>query len=665
MGFKITRIAFVGFALTVMLSMFGGSNMRAGINSKHAAYSNLPTLPTPPPIYNAPEQNLGGISVVISQLDTNKCYSDTKAVLMATVSGGTGGPYQYSWSYNNGVSTVSVIHNSVATKDSLKNIGTYGVLLLVTDLGIGGGKVSKTFNMTTISALGAYIDSTATTCPGKCDGKLSASGVGGFGNSDTYSYKWSAGTIDPTDPSGGSIKALCSKTNYTLTVTDQYNCSATLVKTVPAATPMSLNSTVTEVKCNGGNTGQIQLNPSGGHPANIGGTLTYTYAWSNGNKTNAISGLTKGIYSVSVTDSNACQLISADTITEPSKIVVTLATTNVSCNGANNGKATPTVIGGTGIPANYAYNWSNGGNTAVQSTLAGSLLGTTYTLTVTDLNNCTATATDTIFQPNLLSFTSSSFVHTKCYVGCDASVTVVPNGGTSPYVYTWPAPIAGSTATATSVCVGSYTVTVTDSKSCTATTNVTVTTPGVLTPNLTKTDITCAGLCTGVVTATPTGGVPVPAYTYSWAGPSALTFTTATKNALCNGGTYSVTVTDANACTATATIAVTEPLVLTVTLTPTDVKCNGLGNGTITAAPLGGTTPYQYAWSGSAAGQVTATATNLVPGTYTVTVTDASNCSQTATATIKEPVVLSASISLVAPISCNGICDGSIKVTGA
>ncbi len=88
-------------------------------------------------------------------------------------------------------------------------------------------------------------------------------------------------------------------------------------------------------------------------------------------------------------------------------------------------------------------------------------------------------------------------------------------------------------------------------------------------------------------------------------------------------GTYSVTVTDANGCETTASGVISEPAALSISGTTTDVACNGDASGEIVLTVIGGTADYSYAWSN---GQTAATATGLVAGTYTVTITDEAGC---------------------------------------
>jgi hypothetical protein len=170
-------------------------------------------------------------------------------------------------------------------------------------------------------------------------------------------------------------------------------------------------------------------------------------------------------------------------------------------------------------------------------------------------------------------------------------------------------------------------------------------------------NISCYGGCNGSTTADGVGGVAP--YTYSWSNPVA---TTQTVQNLC-AGTYTVTVMDATSATATATVMITSPLPLTATSTSTAATC-GNPNGTATAIPSGGTGAYTYVWN-SIPSQTSATASGLLPGTYTCTVTDMNACTILVPVNVANQAGPSLSPS-VTNCSCFGMCDGALasNVTG-
>ncbi|MFN0290761.1 putative Ig domain-containing protein [Pedobacter helvus] len=141
-----------------------------------------------------------------------------------------------------------------------------------------------------------------------------------------------------------------------------------------------------------------------------------------------------------------------------------------------------------------------------------------------------------------------------------------------------------------------------------------------LSATLSKTDVKCNGSQTGTATATVVGGKAPYRYAWSPRGGSA-----ATAEGL-SAGTYTVTITDANNTVITRTVLIEEPSALVITnLTKVDNQAFGASNGSATATVTGGVAPYTYAWTGNAS--TSATAANLAEGTYTLTVTDANNCS--------------------------------------
>src|SRR5690606_35673089 len=215
----------------------------------------------------------------------------------------------------------------------------------------------------------------------------------------------------------------------------------------------------------------------------------------------------------------------------------------------------------------------------------------------------------------------------SCNGANDGSITVNVTGGTAPYTYLWSTPLGGNSPSVSNLSPGAYTLTVTDSDNSTLTETFTIIEPAVLTANTTKVDIGCSGQSNGTATVTAAGGTAP--YTYLWS--NGMTTATATN---LQAGSYSVTVTDAKGCTVNASVSITQGSLMTVLGTKTDISCYGANDGSIVLNVTGGSSPYTYSWSNAATSQSIA---NLIKGTYTVTVTDANNCSETVSFTIVEP----------------------------
>jgi subtilisin-like proprotein convertase family protein len=291
-------------------------------------------------------------------------------------------------------------------------------------------------------------------------------------------------------------------------------------------------------------------------------------------------------------------------------LAVTATGTNVTCNGGSNGTATANATGGSG---SYTYAWSNGGNTQTITSLAAG----TYNVTVTS-GGQTATASVVITQPAALSV-SATGTNASCGSN-NGTATANPSGGTSPYSYLWSN--GGTTQTITGLAAGTYTVTTTDDNGCTASSSVTIVSSSSMSVNVTGTNVSCNGGNNGTATANPVGGTPP--YTYAWSNGG----TTQTISGLA-AGTYNVTVTSSNGCSGTGSVTITQPAALTVSVS--GVNPTSGNNGSATANPSGGTSPYSYLWSN---GGTTQTITGLGAGTYTVTVTDANNCTATGSVTL-------------------------------
>ena len=380
---------------------------------------------------------------------------------------------------------------------------------------------------------------TNVTCNGYSNGSINVTVSGG---TSPYTYIWSdqVTTEDRSNLFAGT---------YSVSVNDAHSCgpvTATVVITEPGVITITGTST-TNATCYG-SSGTADITVTGGTPS-------YTYSWSDGAGTGNPKSLLAGTWTVTVSDANGCpSAITTVTITEPPQIVITgTSTTNVTCNGYNNGSASVSATGGT-VP--LTYEWSTSPVQTTQ-TATGLTVGT-YTVTVSD-NFCgDFTTTVNITEPSVLTISGSSKTDNTCFDGTDGKISVTVTGGTTPYSYSW-----SGTGTGTNLRTGlagagtagtTYTVTVSDANSCgplTMSFTITSSSLSALTVNTTTTDASCWGYSDGRLLMTVSGGnIP---YNYTWAGPNGsgatITGTTASMNLTAKpAGTYSITVTDAGLC---------------------------------------------------------------------------------------------------------------------
>jgi len=411
-----------------------------------------------------------------------------------------------------------------------------------------------------------------------------------------YTYNWSNGG------SGATISNLAAGT-YTVTVTDNAAATATASVTITQPTVLALTPpTITNVSCNGGNNGSITAHASGG-------VAPYFFNWSNGNSGATISNLVAGSYTVTVTDNNSCTKTATYSVTEPSIIVINLVSLiHESCAGLQDGGIIITTSGGA---APLFSEWSNGfiGNSITD------LAPGAYTVTVTDNNNCTKTASYTVNPGGTVAVDLIDIVNVTCPGGNNGSISVMASGGMAPYTYMWSN--GGSGATISNLTAGNYLVTVTDSKGCQLVKLYTITQPVAFAITIAQAESNlCFGDANVDLTTTVTGGSSP--YTGLWSNG-----VVGMSNPNLAAGTYTITITDNKGCMSTASSVVTQPVQLTVMVMTTDETGIGANDGTATASVTGGTGAYTYLWSN---GGTTATIVGLAPGSYTVTVTDANGC---------------------------------------
>lgn len=514
-------------------------------------------------------------AATITQSAMVLCNGQTNGALTANPVGGAA-PFTYSWS-----------SGGTAQTETGLGAGTY--TCTITDA--NSLVASQTFTITEPTALVTTSSQNNITCNGGNNGDATAMVSGG---TSPYSYTWSSGGTAATETGLAAGTYFCS-------IVDANGCSSSASVVITEPTAIAITASQTNVNCNGGSDGTATASPSGG-------TTPYTFVWSNSATTATTIGLAAGTYSCTVTDNNGCTMSQTVIVTEPAAIAAMMTTTDVSCNGGNNGDATATVSGGT---SPYTYAWSSGGTAATEM----GLVAGTYTCDITDANGCTSSSSVTVNEPTVMAVAATS-TSVLCNGGT-ADVTVTATGGTSPY----------SGDGMFTVNAGTYNYVVTDNNGCMDSASVTITEPTALDVSVTTSNgpTTCSGT-DGMIDITVTGATP--GYSYLWSNSA----TTEDVSGLA-AGTYSVTVTDTNGCTSTvnATLADPNPPTVTLALTVSSVCADDASVTLSGGSPAGGV----YSGTAVTAGVFDPSTNVLGANTITYTYTDPNTgCSATSTGTI-------------------------------
>ena len=411
------------------------------------------------------------------------------------------------------------------------------------------------------------------TCNGASDGSIDLTVAGGAVN---YTYAWTT-----TDGSGLDA-AVADQTGlgpgtYKVEISDSNNCKIDKTYTISEPDALSLSQSSSDfngfdASCSGGVDATIDLTITGGAP-------TYSYAWTttDGSGLDATaedqSGLSAGTYDVIVTDLNGCQISDSFLITEPPPIVLTSILSdfngfNISCNGESDGSIDITVSGGTisGGDTDYTYEWTTLNGTGLDTSLPDQtgLSAGTYTVKITDSNNCSLTRSIDILQADPIDLTGVLSDYNGYNVSvkglADGFINITPVGGSGGYIYEWSTAdgsgLIDGEQDQTGLTIGTYTLKLTDSNGCSTSKSFTLVEPTELTIDLgtDPTNILCFGEKTGVLKAIITQE-SVPSYKYTLNGTdyqgnvileTVSSITLLNHTFLVKAGIYTITVEDLN-----------------------------------------------------------------------------------------------------------------------
>ena len=454
------------------------------------------------------------------------------------------------------------------------------------------------------------------------------------GGTRPYSIIWQDGATDMVN------SHVPSDVEFGYTVTDANGCFVDSVVTVGQPDAMTLSLTPNNASCYGVNDGSVSVQSVSG------GVLPYGFVWSNGqNGGSSINGLGAGNYTLVVTDANNCTVSATSSVMQPDELVATIVSTNVEC-GISEGSVTANVFGGTG---DYSYIWSNG---RVDVSM-GNLTSGSYSLTATDANGCTATASTRISIAGMLTASISELTPISCFGQNDATLVAEVEMAQEPVTYVWNSGQSGQTQYGLGM--GQYIVTATDAWGCVGVATYLVSSPSAVMLTAQTTDALCYNTFEGSIETHVYGGHPP--YTYLWTNGS----TDSNLDDL-RQGTYGLVVTDSTGCVVQQNFTINAPERIEITPEITNIDCHGKKNGKVLINVQGGVLPYDYGFSiGNAMVHGSNYYEHLKPGSYEIMIGDANGCRESQTIVISEPAKLEGEAVITKP-SCKDLNDGMIEM---
>jgi len=606
------------------------------------------------------QPNLLTIDSIVSVQAT--CYGRTDGSAKVKIMGGTR-DYKLIWSdASNGrviSSTDSIVtdfNNPIECYSTITNrTGKYK--LGVTDVNSCFQTLTVTITQPDSLDLKVEID------PVKCNGGdwiIRAKAKGGVAlekpNPLPYVYEWyEKNSIGDSQKLGSTDSILvCKAGNYFVKIIDKNLNQKLMSFNLEDPSVLSVSLVKTDIQCHGDSIGSVEAIPTGG-------TAPYSYLWGKGETTKKLEHLKSGNYSVTVTDSHGCSALGNIDINESKALKATLyRSTDISCNGSDNGIIT---IKGEGGSGSYKLRYKNDNSPVWKYTSENfspdtirieGLKKDKYYLTIQDSYVCNTSDTIVvdIKEPSAIQIDSIAAQQPKAKNGTNGWIKLGIKGGTfiSPqtlYKIKWSytngdqIPFASNDTltnnttlftTMKSIGAGQYTLSVTDANNCTSSKNIIIGEPDLLEVTVnTLSPISCNGE-SGTLVAKATGGVRFKGlkkpYIYEWYGNAEKTKILQSGNDStfkCISNDYFVIVKDSNEIKATSEIInLPQPNKLTATINTTDVSETSENDGSLEAIVTGGTPPYKYLCNKI---ETTAITDGLKAGIYDVLVTDLNLCS--------------------------------------
>jgi subtilisin-like proprotein convertase family protein len=558
------------------------------------------------------------VTVNLVSLVDEECNTDNGSINIS-VSGGTGS-FGYQWS------------NGSSTQD-LSNLssGTYMVNVIDGNGCTASGSYAVVNDVSNCSAF-CFIEVEENTTVNEICGNANGSiDINVLNAVAPVAFSWSNGatTEDITGLTAGS---------YTVVATDANNCSEVITFTIvnDAGNLGIASSSVAEENC-GNTNGSVNITVTGG-------AMPYTFAWSNGQTSEDISGLIAGTYNVTITDGNGCQTSQSFTVNNNAGSLAATASVVPELCTAQNGSINQTVTGGNGV---LTYSWDSGQTTQDLTNLPAG----TYECTITDQTGCYIIKQYVVTQSSGdITLVGSNITNEVCG-NTQGAINITLTGNN--LVFLWSN--GATTEDLTGVAAGNYSCIVTNAQGCTFTTPVfsIINASGTLSVTTQLITGEICGNANGSINMNVSGGTAP--YTFVWSNGSSNEDIVGLS-----AGSYTLTVTDFNGCSESHTMTVGSSAgTLAIQNAIVSNETCGDGTGSIDVILVGGTGPMTYSWD---SGQSSQDLTGLSAGTYEITITDNNGCQVVQSYTITNQANAIAYTSVVTNEVCSNAA-GSIALT--
>ncbi len=594
-----------------------------------------------------------GLDVTLTEITPVSCFGGSDAALDLTVNNGTPA-FTYDWNTD----ILDGIEDPVNV-----GAGTYEITVTDTDNCFGSASI------TILEPEELIINCSENTPVSMANGNDGVGSVVISGGTAPFSIDYS-GPVSGNQTANATGEALINNLEagmYTITVTDDLDCSTTCTFTInDPGCDLSLETTIINPLCAGDTTGIIDLTITGG-------MSPYDINWS----VDSLDGLEDlinllaGDYDVTVTDGNGCTATTSATVSAPEELMLACGEdTPVSIHGGNDGIATVTFSGGTfpytldwDGPVSGTQNESGAGMTDISGLSAGN-----YNLTLTDANGCFTDCSFTINEPDCDMTLETMVLNPLCAGDTTGIIDLTIIGGMSPFDIDWSVDSLDGLEDLTELLAGDYEVTVTGGSGCTASATATITDPEPLIFSCSQNaPVSAPGNSDGIATVDFSGGTAP--YTIEWNGPVSGSQNEAMPGMIdINGlsaGNYSVVLTDANGCTTDCLFTINDAgCMMTISITGFDESCPGTSDGRIEVIVFNGTPDLTIDWDDDSLDGILEPM-GISPGDYSVTVTDGAGCTATGSITIGTTFE-SPTLSLnTAESICEGECiDLDFTMTG-